>query len=127
MSLRELAESDLAGIVEDGVTGFGWGIILTAPDKQTTTMTGLSNDISQVIDPGTGMVISGSAASVALRLSTLDAAGIGRPVGIADSGSKPWIVQFLDINGSAYTFKVKSSDPDRALGLLVCILEAYVP
>ena len=71
------------------------------------------------------MVVSGRAASVSLRLSTLDARGIGRPVGIEDSKAKPWVVEFLDINGLSYTFKVKSSDPDPTLGLLVCILEAY--
>lgn len=125
MSLRELAESDLAGIVEDSVTGFGWEIVVTAPDKQTVIMTGLSNDISQVIDPGTGMAVSGRSASVSLRLSTLDAAAIGRPVGVADSGAKPWVVEFLDINGLPHKFKVKSSDPDPTIGLLVCILEAY--
>ncbi len=127
MNLRELAESDLGFIVEDGATGFGWPITLTDPSgfSGVGPLTGLSDDIAQVIDPDTGQAVSGRLASIALRISSLTTAGFALPQGIADAAQKPWIVQFDDINGNAYKFKVQQSNPDRALGLVTCLLETY--
>lgn len=125
MGLREIAEKDLGVILEDGATGFGWPITVTDPTGNVGTLTGFSDDIAQVIDPDTGQAVSGRLASVALRVSSLVFVGLGLPRGIADTGSKPWVVQFDDINGNAYTFKVSQSNPDRAIGLVVCLLELY--
>lgn len=125
MSLRQLAETDLGRILEDSSTGFGWSIIVTDPAGTSRTLTGFSDDIAQIIDPDTGQAVSGRLASVALRTSSLIAAGLTLPRGIADSGSKPWVIEFDDVNGSAYKFKVAQSNPDRALGLVTCLLELY--
>lgn len=127
MGLREIAETDLSFILEDSVFGFGWSITVTDPDGTTAALIGFSNDIAQLIDPDTGQAVSGRLASAVLRTSSLTAAGFGLPVGIADSGSKPWLIQFDDINGTAHTFKVAQSNPDRALGVVSCVLEAYEP
>ena len=125
MSLRELAEADLALIIEDGDTGFGWAVTLTDPNENTQDFTALSDDIAQVIDPDTGQAVSGRLASVVFRISTLTAAGFSLPQGIADSAQKPWIVDFNDIGGTPYKFKVAQSNPDRALGVVTCLLELY--
>ena len=124
MSLRELAESDLDVTIESAA-GFGWPITVTNPAGTSAALTGQSNDVAQIIDPDTGQAVSGRLASVALRMSSLTTAGLGRPVGIADAGLKPWVVEFDDINGAAYKFKVARTNPDRALGVVVCILEPY--
>lgn len=126
MSLRQLAEQDLVAILGD-TQGFGWPITLTSPEGLTATLTGFSNDISQVIDPDTGQLVSGRLASVALSLSDVFDAGFTMPRAIADSASKPWLVTFDDIKGTSHTFKIRQSDPDRALGLVICILEVYAP
>jgi hypothetical protein len=127
MSLRLTAESDLAVILEDDVMGFGWPITLTDPAGNAVSLTGFSDDIAQVIDPDTGQLVSGRLASAALRLSSIYTAfpSSGLPRGIADTGSKPWLVTFDDINGNSYNFKISKSNPDRALGVLTLILEAY--
>lgn len=125
MGLRNTAESDLGAILEDSVTGFGWAITVTSPAGVSASLTGFSDDISQVIDPDTGQAVSGRLASVALRISSLTSHGLGLPRGIADSASKPWVIDFLDINGNPFKFKVQQSNPDRALGLVICILELY--
>lgn len=122
MSLRTMAESDLSFILEDPVGGFGWVITLISPDGSTTSAVGFSNDISQVIDPDTGQVVSGRSASIALRMSSLTVL----PVGISSTSSKPWLVRFNDINAGLHTFKVIKSNPDRALGVVTCVLEAYL-
>lgn len=127
MSLRQLAESDLGAILEDGTTGFGWPITVVSPAAVSANLTGFSDDISQVIDPDTGQIVSGRLASVALRISSLTSAGLALPQGIADAMQKPWLITFDDINGTSYTFKVMQSNPDRALGLVTCILELYQP
>ncbi len=126
MSLRTLAEADLGLILEDATTGFGWPIIVTDPSNTTATLTGFSDDIAQIIDPDTGQTVSGRLASASLRISSLTTAGLGLPVGIADAGSKPWIVQFNDINGVPYKFKVAQSNPDRAIGMVTLLLELYL-
>jgi hypothetical protein len=117
MSLRLTAESDLAVILEDDVMGFGWPITLTDPAGNAVSLTGFSDDIAQVIDPDTGQLVSGRLASAALRLSSIYTAfpSSGLPRGIADTGSKPWLVTFDDINGNSYNFKISKSNPDRAL------------
>lgn len=127
MSLRATAETDLGRILEDNTRGFGYSITVTDPAAASVALVGFSNDISQIIDPDTGEAVSGRSASVAIRIALLTDAGLGLPVGIADSGSKPWLVTFNDINGNAFTFKVSKSNPDRALGVVTCLLELYTP
>jgi len=124
--LREMAEADLAFTLEDEATGFGWPITVTDPAGTSSTgLIGQSDDIAQLIDPDTGQAVSGRLASVGLRISSLTAQSLGLPEAIADETSKPWVVKFDDINGVAHTFKVQDSNPDRALGVVVCVLEAY--
>lgn len=128
MALRDTAEQDLGFILEGDADGFRWPVVLTAPDgTQSTGLTGLSSDISQVIDPDTGQAVSGRLASVAVRISSLavEFPTQGLPRGIADTTGKPWLVDFDDINGNSYQFKIAQSNPDRALGLLTLIVEAY--
>lgn len=127
MNLRLQAEADLEFILEDSSNGFGWTITVTDPNGMSSPLTGASNDISQVLDPETGAVVSGRSASVALRVASIFEAGFNSlPVGVADSNSKPWVIQFNDINSNSHTFKVIQSNPDRALGIITLILEAYV-
>lgn len=125
MSLRSIAEADLALILEDGVYGFGWDISVEDPDGNTGELVGFSNDISQLIDPDTGQAVSGRLASAVLRISSLSAEGLGIPTQVSDANSKPWVIEFSDINGVSYRFKVSESNPDRALGIVVCLLELY--
>lgn len=126
MGLRSDAEADLGAILEDSVRGFGWPITVTDPSGNVAPLTGDSGDISQLIDPDTGQAVSGRLAHVSLRISSLVASPVvGIPRTIADSTSKPWLITFDDINGTSYTFKVSESDPDRKLGLVICLLELY--
>jgi len=129
VGLRELAENDLGAILEDSAYGFGWPITLTDPDGLTDdTLVGYSDDISQMIDPETGVLVSGRVASIVLRISSLQAACFtSLPRAVADTDSAPWLVAFDDINGDAHTFKVRQGDPDRTLGVVVCLLEAWAP
>lgn len=126
MNLRQTAENDLGAILEDGAMGFGWPIQVTDPSGLSKPLTGFSDDISQIIDPDTGEAVSGRLVSVALRISSLTTEGLALPVGIANASIKPWIIEFNDINGNPFKFKVAQSNPDRALGLVTCLLELYV-
>ena len=125
MGLRDLAQSDLGKILRDETSGFGWPITITDPDGVTANLIGFSDDISQIIDPDTGQSVSGRMASVALPMDSFSPEGMGLPQGIADSASKPWIIEFLDILGKSHKFKVAESNPDRALGVVICRLEVY--
>lgn len=119
MGLREIAEADLAFILEDGVFGFGFPITVTNPAGATQALTGYTADIEQLIDDETGTAVTGRLATVAIRISTLT---LGLPEHIADDTQKPWLMTFDDINGNTFTFKVQDSNPDRALGIVVCSL-----
>lgn len=127
MGLRETAESDLAFILEDKISGFGFDITVTNPAGTVVNFIGFSNDISQIVDPDTGMIISGRAASVAIRMTSLNTAFSNvLPVGVSDASIKPWIVEFLDIGGASHKFKVIKSNPDRALGVVTLVLDVYI-
>ena len=121
MSLRRIAERDLGLILNDTQTGFGWPITLIDPLGNRFSRTGFSNDIYLLVDPDTGQAVSGRTASVALQVSSLPSL----PVGISDTASRPWIVEFDDIGGRPWRFRVSETNPDRTLGIIVCILELY--
>lgn len=150
MGLRAQAEKDLKFILEDATYGFGWPITITNPSGESISLTGFSNDISQSIDPETGILVSGQSASCALRISTIYELGgclvtecgeplslcgepqmeagnvkFGLPIGIADEDSNPWLATFADINGKSCTFKIQQTNPDRTLGIITCLLEDY--
>ena len=128
MSLRVQAEQDLAFILEGDDQGFRWDITVTNPAGVSSVgLFGFADDIAQIIDPDTGQAVSGRLASVAIRIAALTAQSLTLPEGIADASLKPWLVAFDDINGNPYTFKVTQSNPDRAIGLVTCLLEAYTP
>lgn len=121
MSLREIAAADLRHIMADRETGFGWAIDLKAPDGTVyADLTGRTNDISQVFDPESGLMVSGRKATIAINYDQL-APGV-TPVGVKKRGEQPWLVTFADINGAPHTFRVTASDPDRTLGCIVLIL-----
>lgn len=127
MGLRAEASAKLELTLEN-TNYFGWPITVTDPNGLSGSLTGSSTDIAQVIDPDTGAVVSGRAASVTLRIETLTSLGFTDiPRAIAETAGKPWVISFDDINGNAFTFKVKESNPDRAIGLVVCHLELYTP
>ncbi len=126
MSLRQTVESDLSTILGDTVSGFGWPIKLTSPDGLSVDMVGFSTDIGLAVDPDTGQVVSGRTASVGLMMSAIRAAGFpSMPLGVDDEDLKPWIVDFNDIGGTAFRFKVSRDIPDNAAGIIIAILEAY--
>lgn len=129
MALRDIAHQDLAFILEGDEAGFRWPITVTNPSgvSNTDPLYGFSNDIADLIDPDTGQAVSGRLASAAIRIQRLLDENLGVPFGVSDPSSKPWLVTFNDINGIAYTFKVRQGNPDRGLGVIVCYLEAYNP
>lgn len=121
MGLRDQARDDLRAILTD-TDGFGWPITVYPPDSGPVWLTGFSNDVAQTIDPDTGIAVAGRVASVALPLSYLPCV----PAGVADQTAKPWVIEFDDIGGTCHRFKVRESFPDRAIGIVTCVLETYV-
>lgn len=124
MSLRAKAEADLGYILETHQEGFRWPIKLIDPNGTQLDTFGFSNDMGQVIDPDTGMLVSGRQASVALRISTILNAGLLLPHGETRETENPWEVKVFDVNNTVENrFKVFETAPDRGLGLIVLHLE----
>ena len=124
MSIRKLAEEDL-GLIVENPKDFGWPIKVTNPEGVSENFIGISGDIALVIDPDTGDPVSGRLVQVSLRISSLTAKCFKLPVAIAESTSKPWVIEFESINGKPGVFKVSHSNPDRTLGLVKLNLEVY--
>lgn len=121
MSLRQQAEADLEFLLEDE-SGFGWPIEVTSPDGKRASLVGNSGDVSATVDPATGALIVGSVAHVALRMRSIRAAGMKVPTGARDANSRPWLVEFSDLEGRPRKFAVTHAMPDHTLGIVVLSL-----
>lgn len=121
MGLRAQAILDAKAILEDSTSGFGWPVTLTSPVGVAVELVGYTTDVGQSIDPDTGQAVAGRRASVALPLSSLPE----MPEAIADSGRKPWVATYADSAGKVSDWKVIEVLPDRAVGVIVLLLERY--
>lgn len=119
MDLHQLAEADLAFTLE----GDGQTVTITNPAGVSESLKAISNDISLLIDPDTGVPVSGRNCNVAFRVSSLRAAGFELPKGVEDGAAVPWLVQYTTVNGDTINTKVMASNPDRALGIITLRLE----
>lgn len=124
MSLQEIANADLQRIMNNEATG-GRSCIITNPSGETASFKVFSTDIHVSTDPGTGIVITGRQASVAVLTNELIAEGFSEIRGISDSNSKPWLVTVSDVLGRECTFKVAETHPDNSIGLMILMVEEY--
>jgi ABC-type branched-subunit amino acid transport system ATPase component len=120
MGLRAEAERILSEMIEN-TDHFGSAVSLVAPNGSVQELTALVNDISAAVDPQTGAIVSGRQVTCALRMSSLATL----PTAVADVVGKPWVLQITDILGVTRSFKIRETIPDRTIGVLVCICEAY--
>lgn len=124
MSLRDEAEAAFREILSCD-EGAVWPVTLTSPSGESRPLDARTNDIHLVVDPNTGVAVSGRQASVVLSWRDVTALGIGTPQGVSNPTVKPWTVAFDDLYGSSYVFKIKETHPDRDIGSLVCYLEIW--
>lgn len=120
MGLREQAALDSQAILGD-TSGFGWPFTLTSPAGVTTALVGLTTDISVTIDPETGVAVTGRKASVVVSLASLPVL----PETVPERERRPWIVSFTSPHGTIGSWKVIEVLPDRAVGVVVLLLEGY--
>lgn len=121
MNLRAEAAIDAKAILEDADAGFGWPLTLTSPAGVPSYLTGFTTDVAEGIDPETGLAVSGRRASVAISLLGLPEL----PTAVPERTRRPWVVTFDDVTAAATTWKVVEVKPDRALGVVVLMLEGY--
>jgi hypothetical protein len=126
MGLRDQAAADLKFILEDSAAGFGWPITVVDPFGSQADLIGYSTDIAETIDASTGLAVSGREAAVTVAMASLKAAGFDElPRNVPEKTTRPWCVIFNDIAGASYKFKVSECRPDRVIGAILLILEAY--
>lgn len=122
MGLRAQAALDARAILENsGVDGFGCPVVLTSPAGVATSLTGSVTDVADSLDPETGVSVTARRASVVLALAALPAL----PAAVPDGSSRPWLVAYDDIAGNPTLWKVADVRPDRAIGVVVLLLEGY--
>lgn len=125
MGLRAQAAADAKAILEDSTSGFGWPLTLTSPAGVATLLAGFATDVSERDDPETGVIVSSRQASVTISLLSLIGATLELPTGVVEKTQRPWLVTFPDVTLAASTWKVVEVLPDRALGVVRLLLEAY--
>ena len=123
MNLRELAESDLEHILEDDIQGGAESVTLTNPAGGTGCFNGFDFNIGEIYDPQSDTMVAGQLRQFSLRQSTLCAAGMAIPEGVADEAKKPWLVRH---DRTQVTSKVKSVLIDGSLGISTVHLEPWV-
>lgn len=126
MGLRQEIRRHAHLILTDVKHGFAWPLVVTDPDGTSARLSGFSTDIADLIDPETGMGVSGRQAEVTISMQSLKCVGMEHPTYIASGEGKPWTIKFDDSEGSPWTFKVMRAAPDRMTGVVLCYLEAYV-
>lgn len=125
MSLLDQARTDLSSILGDTVGGFSVDVLVSAPDGRQEAVSGFFDDISERVEPDTGIVIAGRQTTVAIPIAALEAVSLIDIAGIHDDSETPWTVTFgTDVCGDQ-VFRVIRSNPDRTLGLFLCYLEPY--
>ena len=70
MGLRDQAFTDLKTIIRDD-DAFGYPITVIEPGGTSHDLVGLSNEISAVIDPDTGQLVSGRVVTVSISIDDL--------------------------------------------------------
>lgn len=126
MGLHDQAALDARSFLEDVTGGFGQDVTVTDPFGFRLALKGFVNRVGQQIDPDTGVMVSGDITTVALPVAALVAGGRGIPKGVSDTSSTPWVVSFADLQGVVSKFKVRETNQDRTLGVVVCILEQWI-
>lgn len=126
MSLLSQAANDLVTIMSDVDGGFGRDVWVTSPDGATAKVAGFHSDISQLLDPETGTLVSGRSVTLTLPIRLLEAAGLGGIKGEREPGKEPWTVELVDGEGNQQRFVVAEVRPDRGIGSMVCFLTAYL-
>lgn len=111
MNLLDVARGDLPSLLSD----FSVAASITSPLGVITTVEALHRDTGEMIDPETGLNVSGRHVSIAVAISSLPS---GLPYGVPDRNRKPWKVEM-----EGKTFRVVQTRPDTVLGVLVMILE----
>ena len=112
MSLRQIAEEDLAYTLENKDSGFACDIILTNLANQSQTVQGLYYRTSVDIDPDTGMRIKSKKSTASVRNSAITIGTI----------HKNWKVVVEDINGEVFSGIVSEVWPDKTLGFTTIYL-----
>lgn len=124
-NLRELAAADHRLIVEDVAGGFGRELTFVDPNFNKAVINGFWNDIGQAMDPMTGSMIAATVAFVRVTFGALRAAGLGVPVGVAETDKSPWLVEYADMGGRKHLCKISEVRKDRSLDAVDCYLVSF--
>jgi hypothetical protein len=121
MSLIDIAESDLAFVLEDDQDGFGVEVIITTPAGLKKTLTGQSTDIGVLIDPSTGVGVIGRNCEIVFRISTL-LLELGEIPKKSESGDDWYVFTHTNTNGETWNFGIEQVHVDRKLGIAKFII-----
>ena len=109
MNLKEIAESDLAEIMESP-NGIGNPFTLIDTKGNSFDVMGTFGDIGYMLDNETGLPVKGRTITATYRMKTLSEKTNGVPC-------EGWKVKAKDLNGKENTFFVVGYEPDRTIGI----------
>ena len=109
MSVRDLAESDLAETLED-TDGAGSPFTLIDPENNEYRLTGTFGDIGYLLDSETGLPVQGRTITAAYRMKTLAEKTSAIP-------GENWKVKTIGFDDKEYILFVVNYEPDRTIGI----------
>ena len=124
MSLQDAAAKLVRSILENK-DQFGIEMTVTDPSGVQAQITGIPTDISQTIDPQTGLLVASRSICVSMPLAAFDEQFSKRPEGVNAKGRRQWLVELkLQNMPAAVKYAVISTRPD-AIGCVLCFLQIY--
>lgn len=125
MRLLDRVRKDSQKIMNSTRYGFSTDIELINPDGLTLPFKAIVAVIHNLIDPDTGVPVSGFLATASINILDLKDQSVEMPEGEMDENERPWLIRESDILGQQVTYKIVSTAPDKANGNIVCDLGAY--
>ena len=123
MSLLERAKADIQQITTNS-DEWGVSMVLTAPNSATITIKGLHTKHNIRFDTDGNQINSLNA-----HVSFSEAVLVGYPVRNTN-GQVDLIrhkVAVADSTGVVKNYMIKEAYPDETIGLIVCVLDSYIP
>lgn len=114
--LSDLAKADAAAIMQS-LTDFGQAATVTNPDGVSLDVVGLHTDISQTLDPDTGIPVNHRVQHFAIAYDVVEPV-LGVPQGRTSTARGPWLVRKDNVD-----YRVAKSSPDRTANIILMTLE----
>jgi hypothetical protein len=87
-------------------------VLLISPQGAEVATQCLDYDISSIIDPDTGLLVSSGQTTIAVNMSPIREAGLEIPRRTEENTTEQWRIRFGRLDEETLTVFIRISDPD---------------